>query len=195
MKHPARILILVAGALLLTLAGAKIRRPQAAEALLSGVVLRRDGSEALALSEFVRAHRLTVILFASTRCPCFSAHRDRLATLARDLESQDVRFLLVDSEPRTSGQDVAEALTGAGLPVFRDESAALARRLDARFAAEAFVLDTFERLRYRGGIDSDRTFLTAAPRNHLRDALASLLAGTAPPLVTKKALGCLLRLR
>ena len=167
---------------------------QAGSPSLVDIVLRAGDGSAVALASVVRAHRLTAVVFFSATCPCFAAHRPRLAELARDLEPRGVHFVVVDSERHAAGE--RPVATGeSGLPILRDDGALLARRLDARYATEAFVFDTTAALRYRGGFDSDRKYLSAGARMDLRDALVGLLRGTAPPFTSAKALGCVLRLR
>jgi hypothetical protein len=84
---------------------------------------------------------------------------------------------------------------GGGLLGMRDQDGKLARNLGAKFGTETFVFDSAKRLRYRGGIDGDRKVLSPIPEAHLFNALRNLVSGTAPALVTAKALGCALRLR
>lgn len=159
---------------------------------LEGLVLRGPDGKSLYVSAAVHGSRFTAIVCYSATCPCFAAHRERLAGLHRELAPRGVRFLLVDSERHTDGDAVPANLDG--LPVLRDEGARLARALGARYATESFVFDAAGALRYRGGIDDERKSLGPSPKTYLRDGLQSLLAGTAPALVTTKSLGCVLRL-
>ena len=142
----------------------------------------------------VRSHRLTVITFFAASCPCFAAHAERLRALAQELEPRGVQLLVVDSERHRSGEAPSPVVPGTSLPILRDEGGLLARRLGARFATESFVFDTAGALRYRGGIDSDRKYLSEHPSHSLRAALLDLLAGSAPEYATSKTLGCALRL-
>ncbi len=111
------------------------------------------------------------------------------------MQSHDVRFVMVDSERHPAGEPTPAFLADTALPVFADDSGRLARRLNAEFATETFVFDAAGTVRYQGGIDDDRRSLRPRPTAHLRDELQGLLAGTAPPYATTKALGCALRLR
>ena len=110
------------------------------------------------------------------------------------MEPRDVRFLIVDSERHSRGEAVSLFVAQTRLPILRDDDGRLARRLDAQFATETFVFDATGAVRYRGGIDGDRRYLSEKPRTHLRDALLSLLSGAAPRHAAAKALGCALRL-
>ena len=111
------------------------------------------------------------------------------------MQSRDVRFVIVDSERHPAGEPTPAFVANTDLPIFADDGGRLARRLNAQFATETFVFDAAGTLRYRGGIDDDRRSLRPRPTAHLRDELQRLLAGTAPPYATTKALGCALRLR
>jgi hypothetical protein len=161
---------------------------------LEEAVLTDGRSRPFRLEAFVGAHRLTVLVFYAAGCPCFAAHVSRLLELERLYARDDVKFVVVDSERHASPEPGAPAI-GGGLLGIRDQGGKLARSLDARFATESFVFDSARRLRYRGGIDGDRKYLSPAPRTYLLDALRSLVSGTAPAFATSKALGCALRLR
>jgi hypothetical protein len=180
-------------ALALAIDGAASAAPPWLE--LSDLVLRTNDGRTSALASIVRKQRLTVVLFFSAACPCFAAHQSRLAALARDFNAHGVEFVIVDSERHALGESAPAVLAEAALPIWRDEGARLARRLDAHYATETFVFDATGALRYRGGIDGDRRSLSLAPKAHLREALTSLLQSRAPPFTYAKALGCALRLR
>jgi hypothetical protein len=157
-------------------------------------VLRDARGGAVTLAELTRAHRLTVFIFYGAACPCFAAHVERLRQLASELGPQGVGFVVVDSERHANGDPPVPGEIAPGLPIFRDEGGALARRLDAKYATESYIEDATGHIRYRGGIDSDRKYLRPDAQPYLRQALARLLAGDAPGLATTKAVGCALRL-
>jgi hypothetical protein len=182
------------GATALILAVALVASASPGSPSLSDIVLRAADGRAAALASVIREQRLTVVVFFSASCPCFAAHRARLAALARDFDAQRVRVVVVDSERRASGEVSPAALAEAGLPIWRDDGARLARRLEARYATETFVFDATGALRYRGGIDGDRRYLTPAPKAFLREALTALLQANGPSFTEAKALGCALRL-
>jgi hypothetical protein len=160
-----------------------------------GIVLSSGDHGTVSVASAVREHRLTVVVFFSATCPCFAVHRARLAALAHEMATRDVLFLVVDSERHAPGASIPELVPETDLRILRDDGGRLARLLDAQFATETFVFDAKGALRYRGGIDDERRYLTASPKAHLRDALERLLAGTAPAYMTSKALGCVLRRR
>lgn len=141
--------------------------------------------------------RLTVLVFASADCPCFEAHEPRLAALARDYRPQGVRFFLVDSERESSeSRAVRQSIEGRlALPLLIDPEAALADALGAEYATYSVIVDRDAVIRYRGGIDSDKSFLREDATPYLRDALDDLLAGNAPRRPETEALGCALATR
>jgi hypothetical protein len=139
----------------------------------------------------------TVLVFFSADCPCFSLHERRLSSLIRAYEPRGVQFLLVDSEIDASvARDAAIARERDLLvPVVIDSGAALADALVAEYATYSVVLDRGGAVRYRGGIDSDKTHLRADATPYLRQALDDLLTGNEPRQLESKALGCPLRTR
>jgi hypothetical protein len=139
----------------------------------------------------------TVLVFFSADCPCFRAHEARLAALARAYEPRGVRFLLVDSELDASlARDaVLSRERGIAIPIVIDSNAVLAGALAAEYATDSVVLDRTGAVRFRGGIDSDKSRLRADATLYLGDALDDLLSGRAPRRPEAKALGCLLQTR
>ena len=103
-------------------------------------------------------------------------------------------FVVVDSERRAPGERPPPPEIAPGLPILRDENAELAKRLGAAYATESYILDSSGRVRYQGGVDSDRKYLRPDAQPYLRRALLKLLSGDAPAFATSKALGCALRL-
>ena len=156
--------------------------------------LRDARGQVTSVTALARAHKLTVVIFYAAGCPCFAAHVDRLRQLATELGPRGVGFVVVDSERHVPGEASPPAEIAPGLPLLRDESGDLARRLGARYATESYVLDPAGRVRYQGGVDSDRKYLRPDAQPFLRQALLKLLSGDAPAFATSKALGCALRL-
>jgi hypothetical protein len=162
---------------------------------LAGILLTDQHDQPFRLDDLVAAHRLTVVVFYAAGCPCFAAHVLRLVDLERAYASDDVVFLVVDSERHAPPEPGAPGIaSGVRLVGARDARGALARRLDAKIATETFVFDSAKRLRYHGGIDGDRKYLSPKPEPRLGNALRALVSGTAPALTTSKPLGCALKL-
>jgi hypothetical protein len=138
---------------------------------------------------------LTVLVFFSPDCHCLSAHEPRLRALFDAYHLRGVAFFMVDSEVGGSlGRDTAEASRrGYPFPILGDHGARLADALGAEYASYAVVLDSRGHVRYRGGIDTDRSHLHDGATPYLQDALEDLLAAREPRFPEGKTLGCSLQ--
>ncbi|HZU85637.1 MAG TPA: redoxin domain-containing protein [Polyangiaceae bacterium] len=185
-------------ALLAVLGASACASPRAPSDLRSGVpsdvTLVGPHGERVDVERAARASRFTVLVFFSLDCHCFAAHEERLRALYREYVPRGVTVWIVDSEVRASrARDDAEAeRRGLPFPILLDPGGKLADRLGAEYATYSVVLDAEARVRYSGGIDSDKTHLRADATPYLRDALDDLLAGRPPRLAVGKALGCAL---
>ena len=155
-------------------------------------VIAREGPS---LDELTRGAPLTVVVFFSSHCPCQRAHDERLRALAAKYAPAGVRFVLVDAEVDATQQgDEIEARARAyPFPVLANPNGSLADSLGAEYATYTVVLDAEHRIRYLGGIDSDKQHLTEDAHFYLRDALDDLVGGRAPTVPVGKTLGCVLR--
>jgi peroxiredoxin len=140
--------------------------------------------------------RLTVLFFFANHCPCQAAHDARLRELYALYHPLGVDMFAVDSEiSATPERDAAEAAKREyPFPILLDHGGALARRVGAEYATEAFVVDRSGAVRYHGGIDSDKRNLHNDATPFLRDALDDLLAERPPRHAESKALGCALQI-
>ncbi len=141
------------------------------------------------------ASKFTVFVFFAKGCPCFGMHEARLRDLVDKFGSRGVRFVIVDSERgRTTTDDAAEAqkrnLPG---PVFIDPGAKLASLVGAVYATYTVVVDANGDVKYRGGIDSDKSHLRDDRAQYLAEALDDLTAGRTPRRAETKTLGCALQ--
>jgi hypothetical protein len=136
----------------------------------------------------------TVLVFFSPTCHCLEQHDGRLRALFEAYHPRGVQVLMVDSEVRGSTRvDEAEAhRRGYPFPIVRDRGAVLADELGAQYATYSVVLDAAGRVRYHGGIDSDRNHLHDDATLYLRDALDDVLAGRPVRIAEGKTLGCAL---
>lgn len=138
-----------------------------------------------------------VVTFFSSSCPCQAAHDSRLRDLHKQWHSQGARFISIDSEADSSlAIDIREAeRRDYPFPILSDREGKLADLFDAKFATFTVILDREGNIRYRGGIDSDKSRLTDNARHYVRTALAQLFAGQEANPKEGKALGCFLRRR
>ncbi len=136
----------------------------------------------------------TVVEFFSAHCPCQEVHDARLRALYTDFAPRGVGFYAIDAERGASAERAKHeaAERRYPYPLLVDPRGASADALGAEFATYTVILDRDGRVRYAGGIDSDRTHLTDDAHAYLRDALDDLLAGREPRVTRGKALGCAL---
>lgn len=149
------------------------------------------------------AHRLrtgakeTVVEFFSLHCPCQRWHDPRFKALHARFAKEGVVFFAVDPE---EGVTLAELTAAAKqrdypYPILLDEGGKLAKSLDAMFCLTTVVADASGRIRYWGGIDSDRSCNHQSEGAHpyLKNALEALLAGRDPDPAHTKPMGCWLQ--
>jgi hypothetical protein len=151
--------------------------------------------EALGVRGLAELSALTVLVFFSPDCDCLTEHDARLVAIADAYRSRGVRLFMVDSEARGSlERDAAEGRRRRySFPILLDRSARVADLLGAEYSSYAVVIDASGRVRYRGGIDSDKLHLHDDATPYLRNALDDLLSGREPRLTEGKALGCALQ--
>jgi peroxiredoxin len=138
----------------------------------------------------------TVIVFTCNHCPYALAWHDRLARVARDYADRGVRFLAVNANdaqryPRDAYDAMRQRVASEDwpMPYLHDETQEVARAYDAKTTPDVFVLDSGQRLRYRGAPDSDYD----DPGQNgawLREALDAVLAGEEPARAETKPVGC-----
>ena len=137
-----------------------------------------------ALAEW-REQQAIVLVYTGTSCPMANRDMAVLVQLHEKYGPRGVTFLAVNANPE---DDIAAVDRHARefrvpFPVLKDESQALARRLEARTTPEAFLLDRERVVRYRGQIGA----MAAGP---LTAALDAVLAGKPVVLPVTPVTGC-----
>lgn len=140
--------------------------------------------------------KATVFVFYASHCPCVAAHVERLRALDEAFASQGVRFWFVDSEVGASPARDTEFVAERKLPfeMLTDEKGSFARAAGAEYASYVLVVDDAGRIRYHGGIDSDKSHLTSDAVPYLKNALGDLTSGRDVAVPEGKTLGCSLEL-
>ncbi len=141
-----------------------------------------------------RSSRLIVLAFLAEGCPVAELYADRLAKLADRYRPSGVAFVGVFEKGRdgAAGSFRFAREHGLSFPIRLDDGSA-ALRLGARRTPEVIVLDEALRLRYRGRIDDQYAVgsrRSAPAREHLREAIESLLAGRPVERPEVLAVGC-----
>jgi thiol-disulfide isomerase/thioredoxin len=141
--------------------------------------------------------RPLVVAVRDIGCPLSKKYAPRLAALEARFAEQGIRFLFVnpsevDSLDEMNRDAMSNAFAGAYV---RDAGGTLVRALAADRTTDVFLLDAARTLVYRGAIDDQYglTHSLAAPRReHLVDAINSLLAGEPIRVRATLAPGCVL---
>lgn len=167
--------------------------PRPPSHLPEATLLASDGAHRL--GEIVKPGRVTVIVFFSADCPCQAAHDARLRDLSAAYAARGVDIVAVDSEAGASPARSAKESSARAypFPLLADPRGELADALGAEFATYTVIVDAQGSVRYRGGLDSDRTHLTEGASLWVRNAVDRLLAGASPEPAEAEALGCALR--
>lgn len=138
--------------------------------------------------------RFTALIFYAKHCNCLDAHEGRIGEMYGRFHERGVTFLFVDSEVGADQAEDDAATRGRfPFPVWIDHGAKLANELGAEYATYSVIVDEGGRVRYRGGIDSDKTHLHDDATPYLADALDDLLAGRPVRSSSNEGLGCALR--
>jgi thiol-disulfide isomerase/thioredoxin len=180
--------------LALVFAAASCAAPQSSRGRLQPVALAGPLGESVELPQAARKERLTVLVFFSPHCHCLDAHGPRLEALYAEYAPRGVQFFMIDSEMGASRDrdDAERRKRGYPYPVLLDRGGKLADLVGAEYATFSVVLDPDGRVRYHGGIDTDKTHLREDATPLLKNAIDDLLAGRAPRVATGNALGCAL---
>jgi hypothetical protein len=138
-----------------------------------------------------------VVVFLAPLCPICQDYTYFLNALHNEWAAAEapVEMVGVFPEGSTSQKDIEGFADTYGvtwpLQLGREGAAV---DLDARWTPEVFVLDTLGRVHYRGRVNDLYVSLgkhRPKPKRHdLRDAVAALLAGQAPPDSVTQAIGC-----
>ena len=137
----------------------------------------------------------TVFLYFASHCPVQKAHDARVRALAEAYAPRGVAFVGLSTEDESDlhAENAAATARGLPFPIAADRAAALANAEGVEFSTHAILVDRTGRILYSGGLDSDRSHVTADATPHLQNALDDVLAGKAVRRPAAEALGCPLR--
>lgn len=144
--------------------------------------------------------KTTVLALFSSTCPISGKLAPELARIEKDCAAQNIAFLLVNTVPTDSADDVKKFIDTAHLtaPIIEDPDHALLTALAATTTTEVFLLDAARTLLYRGAVNDQYGLGYAKEqptRNYLREALIATAAGLPPKFPATTAPGCALDLK
>jgi peroxiredoxin len=141
-----------------------------------------------------RDHRITVLVFISTRCPMSNAFNARINSLYTEFSDRGVRFFVVNSNADESLDEVrrhAERME-YDFPVYKDENNVIADLFGAVATPDSLVLDENGVLRYHGIIE-DGANPQRTTKRALRSALEAVIDHREVPEPVMHGRGCAIR--
>ena len=144
--------------------------------------------------------RAVVLFFTANGCPVVRQNVRKFKALSERFSSQGVTFLLVNSSPGDTREEISKESRELGIwhfPVLKDDSQGVARHLGVRRTAEIVAISTKDWTPfYHGALDDqmvEGSQKPAAEEHYLEKALASFLSNA--PVQTGKtvARGCLIQ--
>jgi len=140
----------------------------------------------------------TVIMFICNHCPFVKHVNTEISQMARDYKDYGITFIAISSNDVVNyPQDGPELMTenakleGYIFPYLYDETQEVARAYDAACTPDFYLFDSSLKLSYRGQLDDSR------PGNgipvtgtDLRNAINSIIEGTAIKALQKPSIGC-----
>lgn len=148
------------------------------------------------LSEY--STRRAVVLYAQANgCPVTRRGVHDLRAIEKRFQDQNVEFLLLNSNPQDSVQEIREEAQEFqfGLPVLKDETQFIAKTLSIRSSATVVVLDpATQTIVYRGPMNDRQTYdrqFKAAKTEYLAEALLAYLEGQPVVQPHQSVVGCL----
>lgn len=141
--------------------------------------------------------RAYVLVFTNLTCPLVQKYWPKLKRLDEAFRSQGVQFVSVNVGPADEIAEIAQQAIDFGVefPFVKDTDGSCIKALGIERTPEVAVLDGKQRLVYRGRID-DQIRLggsrSDATHDDLKNALAAVLAGSAPPVAETVVDGCLI---
>lgn len=136
-----------------------------------------------------------VFVFLSTKCPVAKRYSTRLNELHSKFAANGVALYAVYPNSDETDEGLAEFVKAAGFkfPVVSDPTGYLVRELGATMTPQAFIVDQYSVIRFRGAIDDNR-YETRVRNNYLGDALSAVLNGQSVQQPAVDAVGCTIHL-
>jgi hypothetical protein len=143
------------------------------------------------------AAKTEVLFFVSTDCPISNSFAPEIQRICKDYAAKGVGCSLVYEDVQVDAAAVRKHLAEYGyehVPVIIDADRRIANKAHATITPQAVVIDSADKIRYRGRINNFYAAL-GKPRqvitvNDVRDALDAVLAGKTVSHPETTAFGC-----
>ena len=132
-----------------------------------------------------------VFIVLSSKCPLAKRYSMRLKRLAETYGPHGVRFfgLFPNDDETTEGIRSYADASQCPFPLVRDAGGYVSRLIGATMTPQAFVVDRFSKLAYRGAID-DHRYENRVQQTYLADAIDAVVSGRIVSLPAVKSMGC-----
>ncbi len=153
-----------------------------------------DGSEISIAS--AKGAKGTLVLFSCNHCPFVVAWEERIAAIGNEALEKGVGVIQINPNDPSQAGDTFEGMQqrakerGFKFPYTVDETSQIARAFGATRTPEVFLFDAQGKLVYHGAIDDNHQDPAKVQHHYLKDAVAALIEGKAPPTSKSKAVGC-----
>ncbi|MDG2615858.1 thioredoxin family protein [Thermoleptolyngbya sichuanensis XZ-Cy5] len=154
------------------------------------------------LARYLESHRAVCVVFMCNHCPYVRLYIDRLKQIQDDFQGQGVTLIGINPNDDTRYPDdsfdkmksfaIEQAIN---FPYLRDVTQEVAEAFGAERTPEIYLLDSEGILRYNGAIDDNPQNPDGVQKAYLREAIASILSGTAIADTHTHTIGCSVKWR
>lgn len=154
------------------------------------------------LARYLEQYKAIGVVFMCNHCPYVKFYLERLKQIQADFGDQG--FTLIGINPNDGKQFPEDAFdrmqpfveaNGLNFPYLRDETQDVAHTFGAEKTPHVFLLNQQGILCYSGAVDDNAQDPAAVTQNHLRDAIARILADEAIVPTSTAPIGCSVKWR
>lgn len=141
------------------------------------LTLRTSTDASVTLDSLTKNADATVLVFWSAGCPCVRRYQARVDALR---SRNNVQVLAISSNAAESFDEVLRVATerGVKVPLYRDDTGAIAALVNARSTPTVAVLDRTGAVRFTGWLDNEREVGADDREPWLERALDGVLSGS-----------------
>ena len=161
---------------------------------ISSIKLKTLDGVPFDLAKEVKKHRLTVLFWWSTTCPCVRRYRDRIHQIAERYNKRGVAVFAIASNADDTPPKIAEVAKEMNfqLKILYDPRGKLAKYFGVVTTPTTVVLDREGKVRYFGWIDNEHKPGESGRIPYLENALEQLLSGQKVSLPRGPFYGCMI---
>lgn len=148
----------------------------------------------------VKKNNGLLVMFSCNTCPFVIKNQQRTIDIGNFAQQMDIGMIVLNSnEGQRSGDDSFETMQAYAKDqqyswnYVVDVNSAAADAFGANRTPECFLFDKNLKLVYRGAIDDNPTDADNVKRNHLKEAIAELVAGNPITIKESKSVGCTIK--